>query len=321
VCGDDNSSQSVATSTTGTAPRVRGRRSWTRLRRRDDRNSPACAGTTHTAGRTGTPSTEQPRVCGDDPVVRCADGTEYGTAPRVRGRRGVHLQRRAKAGNSPACAGTTLGNVSATGALGEQPRVCGDDEDAEGVDNPFAGTAPRVRGRRTHRRRICGRRRNSPACAGTTDRHMFLRAHRGEQPRVCGDDDSPIARIFIRRGTAPRVRGRRLPAGRHQESTGNSPACAGTTPEVSPRRPWLGEQPRVCGDDLLDHKGGKSLKRNSPACAGTTLLDLGLYRRSWRFSFTSAWRSWHGHRDSSGSGCLGDGGVTERPTPTAARGG
>ena len=98
----------VGTSSTRTAPRVRGKRSVDLLLGLEHRNTPACAGKTVRRRTCLSCAGVHPRVCGEDLFSAVRSTTYGGTPPRVRGRlrdafRPTDLRR-----NTPACAGKTL---------------------------------------------------------------------------------------------------------------------------------------------------------------------------------------------------------------------
>ncbi len=214
----------------------------------------------------GTP----PRVRGDDQPPLFRDESPYGTPPRARGRRRVALRRRALAGNTPACAGTTARSQTKGPRSSEHPRVRGDDLAITATSPTPSGTPPHARGRPRDARVAGPLGRNTPACAGTTCQPARCTRSRREHPRVRGDD---------------------RPDYRHRTGApGNTPACAGMTATPTPAGRCTTEHPRVRGDDSSTsalvvngtgtpprargrpdtglHPG--ALGRNTPACAGTT---------------------------------------------------
>ena len=109
-----------------------------------------------------------------------------------------------------------------------------------------------------------------------------------------GEDDS----AFIIRndvpGTPPRARGRQNPLQLRFHLQGNTPACAGKTPDYESRIPEPREHPRVRGEDIMDATSsqpdpgtpprargrppvfaGETVRPgNTPACAGKTFCSL-----------------------------------------------
>ncbi|MGY3684809.1 hypothetical protein ACVWXU_008432 [Streptomyces sp. TE33382] len=190
--------------------------------------------------------------------------------PRARGRHRDECGPILRAGNNPACAGTTLPARRGGRAPREQPRVRGDD--------------PSTRDRATYESG------NNPACAGTTVSQSENGDEPREQPRVRGDDSGSASVPPTPMGTTPRARGRRDRVGCGRGGRGNNPACAGTTPWWASPPCAFWEQPRVRGDDRrgwpspLRIRGTTPRARgrrvrvdrwlrgegNNPACAGTT---------------------------------------------------
>ena len=132
-----------------------------------------------------------------------------------------------------------------------------------------------------------------PACAGKTRDGDLRCSHPWAHPRVCGENRSVPALDQARRGSSPRVRGKRSLARHASVSPRLIPACAGKTYRFGAARPWPEAHPRVCGENPLKatHRHtamgssprvrGKRvevrdrLKRRGliPACAGKTLID------------------------------------------------
>ncbi len=168
VRGDDHGGHRPVGGADGTAPRARGRPASAARSIEPDRNSPACAGTTPLPWSPPPGRREQPRVRGDDRQVLRGEPAAVGTAPRARGRPARTCGSTPDGGNSPACAGTTPFADRAGCRSAEQPRVRGDDGVCRELESRVQGTAPRARGRLQGGSGAVARRRNSPACAGTT---------------------------------------------------------------------------------------------------------------------------------------------------------
>ena len=111
------------------------------------------------------------------------------------------------------------------------------------------------------------------------------------QPRVCGERELCVGRTGKSHGSAPRVRGTRLPPACVRTENRFSPACAGNARRVLWRRSQGSVQPRVCGEREPPHlrlpeRVGSAprvrgtheclaliaiFERFSPACAGNAL--------------------------------------------------
>ena len=69
-----------------------------------------------------------------------------------------------------------------------------------------------------------------PACAGKTSLFAEYEKNSGAHPRVCGENASLYLVDGNAKGSSPRVRGKRAPAGRRRAQGRLIPACAGKTP-------------------------------------------------------------------------------------------
>ncbi len=168
VCGDYRNCAKQCKPGIGSPPRVRGLLRLLPDRRRPDRITPACAGTTTAERRSPNEAQDHPRVCGDYLCAMASSARQAGSPPRVRGLLAEMPEFCTSTGITPACAGTTIFPVDVFAGLEDHPRVCGD------YNTPFrllpwqVGSPPRVRGlpRRdpiaSHQPGI------TPACAGTT---------------------------------------------------------------------------------------------------------------------------------------------------------
>jgi len=208
VRGDDLTNTAAGLQVRGTPPRARGRRLAGQHRRRGERNTPACAGTTRPSRSTPGRGAEHPRVRGDDPGADPLLRGVPGTPPRARGRRRRASGGRPWPGNTPACAGTTGRRPTWCGPPPEHPRVRGDDRRGRSPPMARLGTPPRARGRRARDRDRIARCRNTPACAGTTGWTTAGCTPQAEHPRVRGDDAAHVRVDAVEPGTPPRARGR-----------------------------------------------------------------------------------------------------------------
>ena len=86
VCGEDFILSINLSCGMETPPRMRGRPSSFRGRRRRTRNTPAYAGKTSSGASLMTRGRKHPRVCGEDWSLRTVDADEVETPPRMRGR-------------------------------------------------------------------------------------------------------------------------------------------------------------------------------------------------------------------------------------------
>ena len=227
---------------------------------------------------------------GDDAGDEFLVALVVGTPPRARGRLATCRRRVAAGRNTPACAGTTPRCGTPAVWSGEHPRVRGDDNGLLCVIVAALGTPPRARGRPVPGEAGGVGAGNTPACAGTTSLMILGVPVLSEHPRVRGDDSRTDLARSSSLGTPPRARGRLGMRLESRRSTGNTPACAGTTTGARFVGADFTEHPRVRGDDAsrLDTvrmpsgtppraRGRRARRRtaegrtgNTPACAGTT---------------------------------------------------
>ena len=162
------------------------------------------------------------------------------------------------------------------------PRVCGENGIEGGDAGKADGSSPRVRGKLGAEWPGFAISRLIPACAGKTQGSAGVDGGDGAHPRVCGENSSKDAGIWVATGSSPRVRGKQhvipslVAAGRL------IPACAGKTVV-----PFLGlvssaAHPRVCGENDGFDIGHGSGSGSSPRVRGKHALlampsgDVGL---------------------------------------------
>ena len=236
-------------------------------------NTPACAGKTWGEQPVQPLPREHPRVRGEDTHDERFLSVGLGTPPRARGRPSREREAEVLAGNTPACAGKTLGSRPHQTSDREHPRVRGEDSSAAQPSADRTGTPPRARGRPNTPSLGLGDAGNTPACAGKTACFgrwlLMLREH----PRVRGEDDPFLVRRSIRSGTPPRARGRHhgLPAA--HLPYGNTPACAGKTWNVAQHWSPTWEHPRVRGEDVPGWFATPSRQGTPPRARGRLVVD------------------------------------------------
>ena len=176
--------------------------------------------------------------------------------------------------------------------------MCGENERNGWAVMWWAGSSPRVRGKRVGAGGVLARRGLIPACAGKTAARSPRSSRPRAHPRMCGENLPELRKLTKERGSSPRVRGKRHPPWPSASASGLIPACAGKT------RPWWRSRrcppahPRVCGENAAaerrpaptggssprvrgKHAGGEpapGVVRLIPACAGKTHQP----RRAWR---------------------------------------
>ena len=109
---------------------------------------------------------------------------------------------------------------------------------------------------------------NIPAYAGKTERELHARVASTEHPRVCGENPLSAAGSAAKRGTSPRMRGKRHHGRRCSHRRRNIPAYAGKTPMLLRIRHPYAEHPRVCGENISRSLGSGSHGGTSPRMRG-----------------------------------------------------
>ena len=118
--------------------------------------------------------------------------------------------------------------------VGAHPRVCGENWNDPGSAFAFAGSSPRVRGKRIEDE--CKKRWGGliPACAGKTPVWRRAEVSNGAHPRVCGENLGKMFFQIAASGSSPRVRGKLARHVYRPHTAGLIPACAGKTIAGSP---------------------------------------------------------------------------------------
>ena len=174
---------------------------------------------------------------------------QFGSSPRVRGKRPPLHQPTRSPRLIPACAGKTASAASWTAFWAAHPRVCGENSSGEGATSRISGSSPRVRGKRP---RPAGRpqsRRLIPACAGKTKPLRVWPRRASAHPRVCGENHMAPSSAARSGGSSPRVRGKQAAFEVARGDRGLIPACAGKTRPMPGRRCSGWAHPRVCGEN------------------------------------------------------------------------
>ena len=107
MCGDHSTIINPFSNNMGSPPHVRGPLNRYFIFRPSDGITPACAGTTNIMLQGQGAGWDHPRMCGDHDHLLHVERTRLGSPPHVRGPPTRALLTNAKAGITPACAGTT----------------------------------------------------------------------------------------------------------------------------------------------------------------------------------------------------------------------
>ena len=149
ACGANSSTIKSITVPSGSSPRVRGKLVLGVVGLAGSRIIPARAGQTHVNACKLMIRPDHPRACGANSFQPPIIGLDYGSSPRVRGkrprsRRTAHHQR-----IIPARAGQTTHGHAGNGQGPDHPRACGANVKCFSINEPEYGSSPRVRGKQS----------------------------------------------------------------------------------------------------------------------------------------------------------------------------
>ena len=119
-------------------------------------------------GRTGDPSEDHPRVCGENLIQ--------------------HISPRQELGITPAYAGRTLLEIEKQILNPDHPRVCGENVALSLNVIGDVGSPPRMRGERLWGVCMASSDGITPAYAGRTRRPLSVLVGLWDHPRVCGEN-------------------------------------------------------------------------------------------------------------------------------------
>ena len=109
-----------------------------------------------------------PTRVGKTPAARCQDGALPGSPPRVWGKRLPHIRHAGRQRFTPTRVGKTGPTSPACRTTPVHPHACGENVLRSGAASPFAGSPPRVWGKRMFLFFRQGRRRFTPTRVGKT---------------------------------------------------------------------------------------------------------------------------------------------------------
>ena len=193
---------------------------------------------------------DHPRLRGDHFIRHHSLTGLWGSSPPTRGPLRPYRAITHDNGIIPAYAGTTTGRPATISAEGDHPRLRGDHALTPHLQCPTTGSSPPTRGprrRRAQRPRAGG---IIPAYAGTTRTARRSAASAGDHPRLRGDHNAAVFRLFRALGSSPPTRGPPPVEALHDEAAGIIPAYAGTTAGWDALEDWERDHPRLRGDHL-----------------------------------------------------------------------
>ena len=147
ACGENTLTTWPATGSSGSSPRVRGKRNHLAGQAPDAGLIPARAGKTRRRPRPGCSTRAHPRACGENTATPPPWLFDSGSSPRVRGKPSPSTTLRYILGLIPARAGKTGTRSPSPRASPAHPRACGENI-TRTIEIPVAfGSSPRVRGK------------------------------------------------------------------------------------------------------------------------------------------------------------------------------
>ena len=99
-------------------------------------------------------------------------------------------------GITPAYAGKSARNRSTQWLCGDHPRLCGEKEEIENVNNGNLGSPPPMRGKDKHRWEVPAVLRITPAYAGKSGKNLHRLTDIKDHPRLCGEKIIPNLHHF-----------------------------------------------------------------------------------------------------------------------------
>ena len=154
----------------GSSPRMRGKLVPNRNALSARRIIPAHAGQTSRRTRLLRLVSDHPRACGANLDLRRTEQHQFGSSPRMRGKRTPAMPPSCSMRIIPAHAGQTTISQTVTPSWTDHPRACGANAYAEALPKATTGSSPRMRGKlaRDHAGDVAAR--IIPAHAGQTVR-------------------------------------------------------------------------------------------------------------------------------------------------------
>ena len=210
ACGENLIWNSTHTQSPGSSPRMRGKRFCPGSQLRLCRLIPAHAGKTVMLMSTILNMRAHPRACGENRL--CPHKTEFlpGSSPRMRGKQSGRVRAAVQQRLIPAHAGKTQPRPASRYRLWAHPRACGENDEWKHPIAGLSGSSPRMRGKLSDASEDGSIRRLIPAHAGKTSLRAPRRWRSRAHPRACGENAVDASRLEERRGSSPRMRGKRL---------------------------------------------------------------------------------------------------------------
>ena len=187
MCGEQRTFRQIPGSSKGSPPRVRGTGRHTGAQQRPVGITPACAGNSPPEWSEALDSKDHPRVCGEQPLPTNKMPSLIGSPPRVRGTASHRHAQTAGGRITPACAGNSILHPLHQDAVGDHPRVCGEQLLLASILLSRWGSPPRVRGTANTSKLPAKLQGITPACAGNSLSYLAKQRQVGITPACAGN--------------------------------------------------------------------------------------------------------------------------------------
>ena len=152
---------------------------------------------------------------------------------------------------TPAHAGKTPRMTCSFSSGTDHPRACGENKDTGRKRFKQSGSPPRMRGKHELTEFRHSLSRITPAHAGKTFDLTITPCTISNHPRACGENQASFSHLRLKRGSPPRMRGKRTASSAQSSYQRITPAHAGKTRKRSARSRRYADHPRACGENYL----------------------------------------------------------------------
>ena len=230
--------------------------------------TPAYAGKRACTTTGTTRRKDHPRVCGEKRSSSPGVSARSGSPPRMRGkdsspRPGFRLIR-----ITPAYAGKSTPGTLKPSEPWDHPHMCGEKLRKTAILARELGSPPHVRGKAQTTKKLPGRCRITPACAGKSFKWEHFYHGCRDHPRMCGEKLTMLFLVLAVLGSPPHVRGKGGSRSFLCGSGGITPACAGKSLNRYAFDSFKGDHPRMCGEKQSARKNGRPAAGSPPHVRG-----------------------------------------------------
>ena len=195
---------------------------------------------------------DHPRGCGENSSQFAPQGRTQGSPPRMRGKHLLPHRGRGCGRITPADAGKTTTGTGWRRTPRDHPRGCGENGTTICFLMMKSGSPPRMRGKRSKNRYRGRCSRITPADAGKTQCRLSAGFPHWDHPRGCGENLGCVCTNDLKKGSPPRMRGKRIHKGAVPPLPGITPADAGKTNKIYTLKDGSKDHPRGCGENATD---------------------------------------------------------------------